>query len=64
MNMAIIEKLAEETGMQILKKAPEFGAKLLLGVPVEIGVYFASKKLIAEIEKAKEAKQKQVVVEA
>lgn len=62
--MGIIENLAEEMGMQILKKAPEYGAKFILGTIVGVGVHFASKIMINEINNIKKQKEQGDVVEA
>lgn len=60
--MGVIESMAEEMGMQILKKAPEYAAKFVLGTVVGVGVHFASEKLVKEINKFK--KEQEDVVEA
>ena len=51
--MGVIESMAEEMGMQILKKAPEYAAKFVLGTVVGVAVHFASEKLIKEANKFK-----------
>lgn len=45
--------MAQRLGKQIVIQAPKYGAKLILGVPVEVGIYYGSKAIIKKIEEEK-----------
>jgi hypothetical protein len=43
-------KLAGRLGRQIIRQAPKYGAKFVLGVPCEVGIFFGSQFLIKKIK--------------
>lgn len=61
MMKAVAKTMARQLGEEIIEQAPKYGAKLLLGIPCEVAVYFASKAIIKKLEKEKES---EVVEEA
>ena len=58
--MNVIENIAEKMGMQILEKAPEYGAKFILGTIVGVGVHFATNGFIKAVDKFMEEKEQAV----
>lgn len=49
MNRTMV-KLAGRLGRQIVRQAPKYGAKFVLGVPCEVGIFFGSQFLIKKIK--------------
>lgn len=54
MMKAVAKTMTKQLGEQLVEQAPKYAAKFILGVPVEVGLYFASQAIIKEIKKKTE----------